>query len=310
MSALQYIDLVFRKSLVPFNNLWIKNNPADKELIEELRKKANEISMPTKTELADSQWLGNILKLKKQILAENPKNFLQWDVIRKTMFIGNALFTLREFLYLRQHNWTKWKKAIVEKNYVFTEPYLLYPKTSGNFVHQAHHIAKFEQISGKKIPDFDFIFEFGGGYGAMCQLIHNLGFQGKYIIFDLPIFSALQTFFLKMNGLNVSLNSLDKKAKILCLNNINEVKKIIPKGGKKLFLANWSLSESPLRIRKKVFPLIKGFNSHLIGYQNAFGETENCQYFRNYQKNLGKLQWWNQEIPQLKNNYYLFGFKS
>jgi len=38
MSIFQYIDLFFRKSLIPFNNLRMKNNPDEKFLIEELRK--------------------------------------------------------------------------------------------------------------------------------------------------------------------------------------------------------------------------------------------------------------------------------
>ncbi|OGE21356.1 hypothetical protein A2778_04280 [Candidatus Daviesbacteria bacterium RIFCSPHIGHO2_01_FULL_40_24] len=286
----------------------MKNNPDEKFLIEELRKNTKAIFIPKKNKLTDNQWLGNILMLKKQILSENPKNFLQWNVIRKTMFIGNALFTIKEFLYLRINNWNKWKKTILESNYVPTEPYILYPGSSGNLIHQAYHIARFEKISGQRIEDFDSIFEFGGGYGSMCQLIHNLGFKGNYIIFDLPVFSTLQAFFLKMNGLDVNPSNMSKKAKILCKSNLNEVKKIIPKKGKKLFIATWSLSESPLPIRKKIYPLIDKVDSHLISYQAFFGKVDNRKYFADFRKKMKKKQWYNQEILQLKNNYYLFGF--
>lgn len=310
MSVLRYIDLFFRKSLVPLNNLQIRNNPSEETLIEELRRNISKIPKPKKTGLTNNQWLENILKLQKQILTKNPKNFLQWDVIRKTMFIGNALFTIQEFFYLKMNNWNKWKKAILEKNFIQTEPYILYPQSSGNLIHQAYHIAKFESISGKKVKDFDFIFEFGGGYGSMCQLINNLGFKGKYVIFDFAILSALQTFFLKINGLNVSLNSLNTKAKILCLNDLEKLKRLFPKKGKKLFIATWSLSESPLQIRKKVYPLINTMDSYLISYQTYFGKIDNHKYFSEYQKNLHQLQWRNWEIPQLKNNHYLFGFKN
>ncbi len=300
MTIVQFIDILFQKTLVPLNNLKLKRNPRQDLFITELKTKANKITISKNTQLAQNQWLENIINFKKNILTQDPKNFLQWNIIRKTMFIGNAIFILREFIYLRQNNWEKWKKAIIEKKYIYTEPYLLYPKSSGNLIHYAYHLAKFENISGKKITDYDFIFEYGGGYGGMCLLIHNLNYKGKYIIYDFPILSALQNFFLKMNG--VEKNSF-------CLDNIKDIKKMIPKKGKKLFIATWSLSESPLSIRKIIYPFIKEFNAFLIGYQGQFGEVDNCSYFENYQKDLNKLKWWNQEIKQLKNNYYLFGFK-
>lgn len=309
MSITQYIDLLLRKSLLPLNNLRTKRNPAEATLIAELRHRIKKLKIPKKNKLIHNKWLVGIIMLRKQILTQNPRNFLQWEVIRATMFIGNALFTIKEFIFLRRHNWNKWRKAISEKNYISTEPYLLYPKSSGNLIHQAYHLAKFEQICGETINDYDFIFEYGGGYGSMCQLVHNLGFKGRYVIFDFSVFSALQIFFLKINGFNPSSDILDKKAEILCLDNIKDVKKIIPRKGKKLFIATWSLSESPLTIRKKVYPLIKDMDTHIIGYQYNFGEIDNYQYFKNYQLKLNKLKWWNQEIKQLSNNYYLFGFK-
>lgn len=300
MTITQFIDLFFQKTLVFLNSIKLKKNPQEDLFVAELKEKANKIIIGQNTQLAHSQWLENIINFKNYILTQNPKNFLQWDIIRKTMFIGNALFTLREFIYLRQNNWAKWKKAIVEKKYVYTEPYLLYPKSSGNLIHYAYHLARFENISGKNIRDYDFIFEYGGGYGGICLLIHNLIFKGKYIIYDFPILSALQNFFLKMN---------EVENNIFCLDNISRVKKIIPKKGKKLFIATWSLSESPLQIRKIIYPLVKDFDAFIIGYQGQFGGVDNRKYFKNYQKDLGNLKWWNQEIVQLKGNFYLFGFK-
>lgn len=300
MAITQFIDLFFRKTLVPLNSLQLKRNPREDFFVNELKESANKIVIGKNTHLAHNQWLENIINFKNHILTQDPKNFLQWDIIRKTMFIGNALFILKEFLYLRQNNWNKWKKAITEKKVVFTEPYMLYPKSSGNLIHYAYHLAKFEGISGKKIKDFDFIFEYGGGYGGMCLLIHNLGFKGKYLIYDFSILSALQNFFLKMNGIEKN---------DLCIDKINKVKKMIPKKGKKLFIATWSLSESPLQIRKITYSLIKNFDAFLIGYQGQFGDVDNRKYFEKYQKGLGKLKWQNQEIIQLKGNFYLFGFK-
>lgn len=304
----QYIDILLRKILEPLNSLYLRNNPRAGILIDELRQRISKITITQNKDLIHNKWLEGMIEIKKNILNKNPKNFLQWNVIRITMFIGNALFILREFFFLRQNNWNKWKKAIIEKRYVSTEPFLLYPKSSGNLIHQAYHLATFEKISGKEILDFDFIFEYGGGYGSMCQLIHNLGFKGKYILYDSSILSALQVFYLRINTLDASFNNLNRKSKIFCLDDINKIEKIIPGKGKGLFIATWSLSESPLEVRKKIYPITKLMDSHLIGYQGYFWNIDNHKFFKNIQKRFSKLKWWNQEIKHLKENFYLFGF--
>ncbi len=309
MNLLKFADYSLRSILVPLNSLRIKNNPNESTLVRDLRKQVRGFSLPKETNLAHNQWAKNIIQLKKQILKKNPKNFLQWAVIRNTMFVGNALFTLREFSYLKKHNWKKWEKAIVDKNFVKSEPYILYPKTNGNIVHHAYHLSQFEQITGQKIKDFDYILEFGAGYGNMCLLAHNLGFKGKYFLFDFPVFSAIQTYFLKMNGLSASQNEKTENM-IYCLNNLRALQKIIPKKGRGLFIATWSLSESPVKIRRKMLPILSKISNHLIGYQKQFNEINNQTYFKKYREMFTKLKWKEWEIKQLKGHCYLFGSKS
>jgi hypothetical protein len=48
---------------------------------------------------------------------------------------------------------------------------------------------------GLDVRGFDFVIEFGGGYGSLCRLFFNQQFKGQYVLFDLPPFSALQHFF-------------------------------------------------------------------------------------------------------------------
>ncbi len=317
MSLLNIASSLLNKALVPISSLALKKNPHEALFISQLRKRVKKAPLNKQTKFAHSQWSKNIATLKSQILKNNPKKFLQWSVIRNTMFIGNAIFTLKEFDYLKKHHWEKWKEAIKEKRYIPTEPYLFYPKSSGNLIHQSYHLAQFELISGKKIKDFDFIFEYGGGYGSMCQLVHNLGFKGKYIIFDFPVFSAIQAFFLKMNGLIVNENQIDVKngesssvSQIFCLDNLKLVKKAFPKKGKGLFIATWSLSESPLEIRRQIYQITKNMDFHLIAYQVRFNEIDNQKYFKTYQSKFNKSKWKEWEIPQLKNHSYLFGFSN
>lgn len=132
--------------------------------------------------------------------------------------------------------------------------------------------------TGKKFNELNFTLEFGGGYGNLCRLIHKLGFQGKYIIFDLPVFSALQKYYLKLSGLPVFEEII--ATGIFCINDIKKLIKILRKytptdKDKNLFIATWSLSESPLHVRRKISEFFPMYGYYLIGYQDKFGEIDN-----------------------------------
>ena len=83
---------------------------------------------------------------------------------------------------------------------------------------------------------------------------------------------------------------------------------------KKLFIANWSLSESPLKLRKIIFNKIINFDYILISYQEKFEKINNHLYFSdiakkfNHKKFIVRLF----KIPFMNflrlsnNNYYLF----
>jgi hypothetical protein len=76
-----------------------------------------------------------------------------------------------------------------------------YPGSSGNLIHQAYSLAQLTEIGDCRLENLSQIVEFGGGFGTMCKLVHQLGFKGRYIIFDLPECSALQEYYLNAVGL-------------------------------------------------------------------------------------------------------------
>ena len=102
------------------------------------------------------------------------------------MFITNAMYILIELFFLRrQSNWTRrWKKALAEEKIGAPLPYWAYPRSSGNLIHHTYHIAQLESRLKERINAFDCIVEYGGGYGSMCRLCRNLGYEGDYFIFD------------------------------------------------------------------------------------------------------------------------------
>ena len=276
---------------------------------------------PGKAAVNDA-WLSNIDKLCQRILATDPADFVQWDVISRTMVVGNADFVPGELAFLQGlPDWeTRWKNVLKESLVGNPVLYDGFPGSSGNLIHQAYHLAHFEQKTGEKISDCSFVLEFGGGYGSMCRLVRSLGFKGRYVIFDLPPLSALQRYVLRMNGIPAE-HSAEAAAKdpgtVICASGLEMLKQLLagrPEADKAAFIATWSLSESPVPLRREILPLLKGFRHFLVAYQGLFGEVDNDAFFKEWAASLPGTAWHQWKIPHLPNqryrdNFYLMGKK-
>ncbi len=74
-----------------------------------------------------------------------------------------------------------------------------------------------------------------------------------------------------------------------------------------MFLATWSISESPIRIRDMFFPLISELQSFLISYQDRFGEVNNVDYFDKWKATMSNVTWHDWRIEHIPGNNYLVG---
>lgn len=267
------------------------------------------------TSASEAEWLGNLNTLKKLVLENNPREFLRWELIRKTMFLTSKRVVQEELKYLKQlPDWdTRWRQAIKETYVGRPKPCALYPQSSGNLIHHAYHIAQFEEKTKSHIEDTDFVFEFGAGYGGMCRLIFNLGFRGKYLLYDLKPFSALQVYFLKTLGLPVCLENdfvKQNEPAITCLSNFNRLESLLTKqisASNKMFVGTWSISETPVSLRQSILPLVNDFQTFLIGYQDIFRDVDNITFFNRWASTNNHLAWKNWPIPHIPKNHYLFG---
>jgi hypothetical protein len=298
------------------NKLFLSPSIQEKEYIYELRTTFRKIPPFESTNelLPDMVWLSHMNVLQENILNRDPRRFLRWNVILRTMFAGNESYISTELKYLKNClDWNmRWTSAIEESSVGHPVLYPFYPKSSGNLIHHAYHVAQFEEKTGIKVHNMNYVFEFGGGYGSMCRLLFNLGFKGKYIIFDLPPFSALQRYFLKNIGLPVlSSNTFNKQETgILCLSDVRELKDLLAEHKEKsnsIFITTWSISESPISIRELILPQIIDFSSFLIAYQDRFGGINNLDYFKNWQDTYKVVTWYSSKIEHLPGNNYLFG---
>ena len=264
---------------------------------------------------SEGLWTRHRINLRQQILKDDPRRFLNWAVIKNTMFFTNTPFITPAFDSLRANSqWeSRWKNALLESKVGLPLKFEAYPESSGNLVHHAYHLSQFEAHSGKAIEELKTIVEFGGGYGSTCRLAHRLGFKGRYFIFDLPEFSALQRFYLRLNGIaapDESQRAQDERSGVVCLSSLDELASLLKAQAIDLFIANWSLSETPLEVREQFLPLVCGARSFLIGYQDQFGEVDNRRFFADWKIGQPGVSWTDVRIAHLPANNYLIGARA
>lgn len=203
---------------------------------------------------------------------------------------------LSQFIELsNSENWNFIKNGIKENIYGQPKPYKYYPLSGGNLIHHAYSLMQLIEVVGlNRFLEISSVFEFGGGYGSFRRLVANLGLNGKYVIFDIPLFSNLQKLYLDM-----------------VLKNHSTIFKDEVDQGKTdkndLFVALWSLSETPLSFRKKFEQILKTSKLILIAFQSEFQGIDNKSYFENLIQNKVIVRGLIKPVKASNNNYYLIG---
>lgn len=289
----------------------------EKSWIRELREAFSKVET-SQEELysAGSSWPAILARLKKKILAEDPRRFLQWDIIRYTMFVDDAYHVFGELNFLRglADYRNRWYPALQESAAGSPNRYAGFDGSSGNLVHQAHHAGQLENHLGLRVDSLDVVLEIGGGYGCMCRLFRQLGFMGTYIIYDLPPMSALQRFYLRLARLDVDENSTPGQIQgIYCTSDADKLSGLIsalnPEEQNSLLQAYWSLSEIPLQSRGEIETLLPRFRHLALGYQDNYYEVDNAVYFERLPE-LSGLNIKNAPLPGLDGNHYLFASRN
>jgi hypothetical protein len=205
-----------------------------------------------------------------------------------------------------------YKKLLLEDNIGNPVKYFLYPSSSGNRIREVFHLLSFQDFSKISLNKINTILEFGGGYGNMARLFYKINKNVNYKIFDTFHVNLLQYYYLRMLKIPLSFNKINNKN--ISLNyNISKYNSF-SKTDKKLFIANWSLSESPIKLRKVILKKIINFDFILISYQKKFETINNHKYFENFIKPFKEKNYIisRKIIPFMNllnirsNHYYLF----
>ena len=250
--------------------------------------------------------------IKKLIIEKKFSNFLRETIIQKIFFVHNRVYILFMLLKIILNKNKLYKKLLLEDNIGNPIRYFLYAKSSGNRIREVFHLLNFYNFSKLPLNRIKTILEFGGGYGNMARLFYKINKKINYNIFDTFHVNLLQYYYLRMLKIPSTFNK--EKNKNISLNYNISKHNSFNKTDKKLFIANWSLSESPLKLRRIIFNKIINFDYILISYQEKFENIDNHLYFSKIAKNFNHKKFIVRlfKIPFMNffklsnNNYYLF----
>jgi hypothetical protein len=299
------------------NNIWkFERNSSiiNDEIILKLKKKKN-IKLRKKTHDIFNKEIISLIKERKLI------NFLRDAAIQKMFFIHNRLFINNELNEIKKDKkfLGQWKKLLKEDEVGDPIRYFLYPESSGNRIRQVYHLKKFCDFSNIDINIIENVLEIGGGYGCMARIFSKINHKIKYTIFDTYEVNLLQYYYLKLNKLDSSIEN--SKSKINLISSIKKINNYISQNNnsKTLLVANWSLSEMPIKLRGKILKSILKARYILISFQDKFENINNHKYFKKikqiltkqgYETQLSELIHYNNAILNTNKHYYLFAKKN
>jgi hypothetical protein len=227
--------------------------------------------------------------------AERDNPLLTWSTLHATMFVGEAPWIEQEYRFLRNDGWQRWRPATREDDFG-DPPRLSYDKgTSGNLIHQAYHLALWEDVTGKRIEHLKRIVEFGGGYGAMCKIVRRLGFEGDYVIYDLPELSLIQRYYL---------SNLSIQADLFLTDGLTDIEPIPPGD---LMIGLYSLTEAPIALRNTFTS--SPFPACLIAHQDVYASEDLTKWSDWFMNLRDDLNWKVIENDHLLGHRYVIGWQ-
>ena len=233
-------------------------------------------------------------------LENGDMNLFRVNKIEPHVFIWpeDGLQTKKQLLILEKD-----KNSIFYKTIIFSNTYgpagiKLYNNIQLDRVHQVWSIyILVNKLNLDLNNNNEIIFEFGGGTGQMADVLNNLEFKGKHIVYDLPLMTILQKFFVDKRNITtknildndkldiiygtnfIGCNQIESEKQIVKLPNIN-------------FIATYSVTETDQETHDKFAKYISKFKRILIIYWpqpvDEFDNIDNELYIRNLEKDLEK----------------------
>jgi hypothetical protein len=193
---------------------------------------------------------------------------------RTSRFIGNAFHAA--------YDDARWHDALLENWIGVIDGQQQYLRVADDFdtsmqrVQDLSHLVT-TNFAPEIFKKYRSVVEIGGGYGDMCSVIHSLGFEGKYTIFDFPEIQGIQKYYLERQDIHA--------------NFVTKPEELEPAD---LVIATWSLSEIPFDLRSRIVDSIYDSQDWMILFQDRiFGSIQNNK------------QWFSEKFAERRPQYIL-----
>jgi hypothetical protein len=263
--------------------------------------------------VATDHWLRRCKEIKRDAHNGSRFDFLRWPGLGD-FSVPEAWIAPRWYDELRRSpDWAeRWFPLTRENKIGSPKDYSLDFGTSPILVQHAFHLLKYETLTKHSLLDCDVILEVGGGYGSFCRLLRNSGFSGLHIIYDLPSVSCIQRLYLTLSGFTeVPREEMSKRDQhgycLLTDEHLDSAFDFLKSSTNRAgFVATWSLSESPMSVRERIFPRFYSiFDQYLIAFQPSWAMINNIDYFSAFPTSRPDLKWFKEQI-QPDPSFYLF----
>jgi hypothetical protein len=267
-----------------------------------------ELDAATRLGPGGSEWAVFATEIRDALRRAGADHFLRLPPIAKTLHSRQRSHTGRYLSYLlaSPRCTGQLRKALTESavGHPLVNPH--YPLSSPLLVQHGYHLIRLMESTDCDPSRLDAVVEFGGGYGSFFRLLRNLGYRGRYVICDLPVMCALQRFYLR-NVFPGEAGAAPANLQWLSSDDYGVLRQNGAGNNRSLFVATWSLSETPLAVRSAVEPVLDSFSYILFAYQREFAGYDNRRYFEALQQRLATFDWQHEECPIYRGNYYLIG---
>ena len=265
---------------------------------------------------AESAWLAHRRELKRRILEEDPREFLTWDVVTGSMFVGNRPFIDSELRYLMKPaglDTVSGKRSSRKTPPVIRKPYKGYRRSSGNRIHQAYHLARFQEETGLSVqpvsPDRGVRRRLrqpvpAGPQARVQGAIHHL--RPARICRPAEVLPRLaghaadrgRRMHRRSAGHPLHVRSLRARFRDTAGSETGSFHRHVVAQRNGFGLPGAGSSR---------LPAIDGAAAYLITYQRDFEGVDNPRFFDAWRGKKPTVHWTHSEIPHMPGNFYLFG---
>jgi len=160
-----------------------------------------------------------------------------------------------------------------------------------------NHLLTFEKVTQRNLNRYTQFVDFGAGIGETTRILSQLYPSKFFAICDLPSTMRISKYYCSQAWSPISYTFEDDITKI-------------PNNRKTLVIGTWSISETDLDTREKVFSHFRG-HDFLMAVQPRFEDINNARYFAKTFQNIAKVEikfanmaplWQCQDQP-----FYVFG---